>query len=49
MNEYKILTARDTKAAEDIMNQMARDGWKVVDVTFAWANLLITFVRKKFS
>lgn len=49
MKEYRILKAKDENAAELLMNQMARDGWEVVSVTY-WSYwrvcLLITFVRE---
>lgn len=49
MKEYKILKAKDENAAEALMNEMAREGWEVVSVTY-WSYwriyLLITFVRE---
>lgn len=47
MKEYKVITA-SSKNAEWIMNDMARQGWEVVSVTY-WSywtiSLLITFSR----
>ena len=48
MKEYRMLEAGKEKA-EALMNQMAREGWEVVSVTY-WNNwklcLLITFSRE---
>ena len=49
MKEYKVVRAKE-KQAETVMNDMARDGWEVVAVTY-WAvsmyYVLITFVRER--
>ena len=49
MKEYRVIEA-DKKNAEEIMNDMAQNGWEVVDVTY-WTKwdvcLLITFVRER--
>ena len=48
MKEYRMLEA-GKEEAEALMNQMAREGWEVVSVTY-WNNwklcLLITFSRE---
>ena len=33
MKEYKVLTAKTPEEAETAMNQMARQGWAVKEVT----------------
>ena len=48
MKEYKVVEAKNAKAAEAVMNEMARDGWEVVSVTYwtYWTTrLVITFTR----
>ena len=48
MKTYKILETRKSHA-EEVMNEMAAHGWKVVSVTYwsCWTiRLLITFVRE---
>ncbi|MBQ9492544.1 MAG: hypothetical protein IJR54_02250 [Oscillibacter sp.] len=50
MKEYRVAEAKNGKAAEKLMNEMARDGWEVVSVTYwsYWKTcLLVTFARKK--
>ena len=49
MKEYKVVEAKNAKAAEAVMNEMARDGWEVVSVTYwtYWTTrLVITFTRE---
>ena len=50
MYEYKVVQAKNYKHAEEVMNQMASEGWRVVSTTF-WTNLvvsiIITFEREK--
>lgn len=50
MYEYKVVEAKNSKEAERIMNDMAKDGWKVISNTY-WVNfkaiLIITFEREK--
>lgn len=50
MKEYKVMEAKGAEKAEAVMNEMARDGWEVVNVTY-WTNwttrLVITFTREK--
>ncbi len=49
MKEYKIVDVKK-RDAEKVMNEMARDGWEVVSVTYWsywWVSLLITFVREQ--
>lgn len=49
MKEYKVMET-SKKKAEQLMNDMAKQGWEVVSVTY-WNNfklcLLITFVRER--
>ena len=49
MKEYKIVEAKKHQA-EEIMNDMAKQGWEVVSMTY-WSMwkvaLLITFSREK--
>ncbi len=49
MKEYKVVEAF-VDQAEDLMNQMAKEGWEVVSVT-DWKTfvlkLLIVFAREK--
>lgn len=52
MKEYKVLGAKDIKQAEEKMNEMAREGWEVVDVSFYYGlkiTVMITFARDKQS
>ena len=48
MKTYKIMQTRKSRA-EELMNEMAAEGWKVVSVSY-WSywtiRLLITFVRE---
>lgn len=50
MYEYKVVEAKNSKDAEQIMNNMAREGWRVISNTY-WTNfkaiLIITFEREK--
>ncbi len=49
MTEYKMMKVRE-RDAERTMNEMARDGWEVVTVTYYsywWVSVLITFRRTK--
>lgn len=49
MYEYKVVEAKNTIEAEKIMNEMAKDGWRVISNVF-WTNfkaiLVITFERQ---
>lgn len=55
MKEYKIIEIKKEKTLENaqkIMNQMAKEGWEVVSVTYdAWSSLnlqlLITFSMER--
>ena len=50
MKEYKMIKTPQ-KDAERVMNEMAREGWEVVTVTYFsywWVSLLITFSRERF-
>lgn len=50
MKEYKVIEAANRKKAEQVMNEMAEQGWEVVSMSYwnAWkVCLLITFVREK--
>ena len=49
MKEYKVIET-SKRNAEQTMNDMARQGWEVISVTYwnAWkVCLLITFAREK--
>ena len=50
MYEYKVIEAKNTKDAEEKMNQYAAEGWRVISNTY-WVNfktvLIITFEREK--
>ncbi|MBQ9510961.1 MAG: DUF4177 domain-containing protein [Clostridia bacterium] len=50
MFEYRVIEARNHVEAEELMNKMANDGWRVVEVVF-WTNfktcLIITLEREK--
>ncbi|MBQ3864265.1 MAG: hypothetical protein II781_00255 [Clostridia bacterium] len=49
MKEYRLMKTTE-KEAEALMNRMAAEGWRVVDVTYWsywWVHLLITFEREK--
>lgn len=47
--EYKVKEAKDAKQAEVIMNEMAKDGWRVIS-TIYWMNvkalIIITFEKE---
>ena len=48
MKEYKVVKVNQHEA-EAVMNLMAREGWRVVTVTYWaywWIHLLITFERE---
>ena len=48
MKEYKLIKTTQ-KEAENTMNTMAAQGWRVVSVTYWsywWVHLLITFERE---
>ena len=49
MKEYKLLKARDLEHAEQVMNDMAQAGWRVVSTTswhaFASYEFIITLER----
>ena len=48
MKQYKIVEANNSKDAERKMNEMAKEGWRVVVTTY-WMNfkalLIITFEK----
>ena len=50
MKEYKIIEAPRAERAEYLMNEMAKEGWEVVGMTY-WEgfsrSLLITLSREK--
>ena len=50
MKEYKVVEAKNAKDAENIMNEYAAEGWRVISNTY-WVNfkaiLIITFERDK--
>lgn len=45
---YKVLEAKNSQDAEEIMNEMAKKGWRVISNTY-WINfkaiLIITFEK----
>ena len=47
--EYKVVEAKGAKKAEVIMNEMAKEGWRVISTVY-WMNmkaiLIITFERQ---
>ena len=48
MKEYRLIKTSE-KDAEETMNRMAREGWRVVSTTYWaywWVHLLITFERE---
>lgn len=49
MFEYKVLEVHSAKESEKVMNEMAKDGWRVIS-TFMWQNfrviIIITFERE---
>ena len=49
MYEYKVVEAKNAKEAEKLMNEYAKDGWRVVSNTY-WINfkaiLIVTFERE---
>lgn len=50
MFEYKVIKVANPSEAEGIMNNMAKDGWRVVSTTYwtKWGTyLVITFEREK--
>ncbi len=49
MKEYKVLEVHYQEAAEKLMNEMAKEGWEVVSMTYwerMFGSLLITFSRE---
>ena len=50
MKEYKVELAKNVKVAEEVMNTLAKEGWKVISTAY-WYNwktgLSITFEREK--
>lgn len=50
MYEYRVMEAKNALDAQNIMNLMAKDGWKVVSTSY-WMNfkvlIIITFERVK--
>ncbi|MGN0806565.1 MAG: DUF4177 domain-containing protein [Candidatus Coproplasma sp.] len=50
MKEYKVELAKNKDAAEEIMNELAKQGWRIVSTAY-WYNwkvgLAITFEREK--
>ena len=50
MKEYKILGAKNFAHAEQQMNEMAQEGWEVVDTCYYndfLYRIIITFSREK--
>ncbi|MGN0807105.1 MAG: DUF4177 domain-containing protein [Candidatus Coproplasma sp.] len=52
MKEYKVEFAKNVKVAEEIMNTLAKEGWKVIS-TSCWyrgrVGMTITFERDKIE
>lgn len=52
MKKYKVVEAQSIRDAEDIMNKMGRDDWRVVTTT-TWNNfgdkIVITFEKDGFG
>ena len=49
MREYRMIKCGE-KDAERVMNEMAREGWRVVSVTYWsywWVHLMVTFERER--
>ena len=50
MKEYKVKAVESQKKAEELMNNMARDNWKVkavTDTSTSWvSSITITFERE---
>lgn len=49
MKEYKVVETGKSRI-EQVMNEMAKDGWEVVSTNYwnAWkVSIMITFVREK--
>ncbi len=50
MKEYKVVKAKNAEHAEQLMNEYAAQGWRVVN-TMLWSNwtlfILITFERDR--
>jgi hypothetical protein len=50
MFEYKVVAVDNAAEAEKVMNQYAKEGWRVISNTF-WSSflvkLIITFEREK--
>lgn len=48
--EYKVLEAKSSKNAEELMNEMAKEVWRVISTIF-WVKIktiiIITFEREK--
>ncbi|MGN0824058.1 MAG: DUF4177 domain-containing protein [Candidatus Coproplasma sp.] len=50
MKEYKVELAKNLEKAEEIMNELAKEGWEVVSTAFWYhwkVGLSITFEREK--
>jgi hypothetical protein len=47
--QYKVLTAESPIQAEELMNEMAKNGWKVVSTSITDSDrfiMVITFIRE---
>ncbi|MGN1060588.1 MAG: DUF4177 domain-containing protein [Candidatus Coproplasma sp.] len=50
MKEYKVELAKNLEKAEELMNELAKEGWRVVSTAFLYywkVGLSITFEREK--
>ena len=52
MKEYKVIGVKSIDEAEKKMNEMAREGWEVVNTSYYYGLkivIVITFVREKIQ
>ena len=50
MKEYKVFGAKSLQKAEDKMNEMAQEGWEVIDTCYFYGLqvcVMVTFAREK--
>lgn len=49
MSEYKVFEVRNINQAEELMNEMAKNNWKVASTSITDSNsfmMVITFIRE---